>query len=188
LLGAVPARSSTIRSRADSLAHLVSQARPLVGQLTTSGLPGTVAATGQLVDSLERQGLLTNTLDSVGALAASANRAALVSRFGGLLDELPAASALIAALTRLAAGVRDYRLIPDAARGLHGIGQLVRLQTQALRVARATLANGRSARTIAKQTLATAQTTLAAAQRILVVAEQTLGHAASLDRKVGPVP
>ena len=40
----------------------------------------------------------------------------------------------------------------------------------------------------AKRTLRTAQATLAAAQQILTIAVQTLAHAASLDRKVGPVP
>jgi hypothetical protein len=65
---------------------------------------------------------------------------------------------------------------------------LVRLQRRALRVAHATLESGRAARTIAGKTPTTTQSTLAAAQHTLTVAEQTLAHAASLDRKVGPVP
>jgi hypothetical protein len=168
LLGAVPAHSTTIRSRADSLAHLVSAARPLVGQLTAGDLP--------------------TTLDNVSGLAASVNRAALVARFGELLDELPAASALITKLTSLAAAAQGYHLVPRAAQGLHDIGVLVRVQTRALRVAQATLENGRSARSIAQRSLTTAQATLSAARQILTVAQQTLAHAASLDRKVGPVP
>jgi hypothetical protein len=188
LLRAVPPRSATIKSRADSVARLVSRATPLVGQLAASGLPSTLTATGQLVSSLEQHGRLTNTLDNVSVLAASANQAALVTRLGGLLDAVPSASALIAQLTNLAGQVQEYRLIPSAARGLKNIGVLVHLQAHALRVSEATLENGRSARAIAKQTLRTAQTTLAAAQQILTIAEQTLAHAASLDRKVGPVP
>jgi hypothetical protein len=188
LLGAVPAHSSTIKSRADSLAHLVSQAGPLVGQLNATGLPSTVAATGQLVNSLQQQGLLTSTLENVGGLAAAANGSGLVNRLGQLVGELPAASALIAQLGNLATGVDRYRLIPHAARGLRDRQELVRLQTRALRVARATLATGRSTRTIAGQTLTTAQRTLGTAQQILTIAEQTLTHAANLDRKVGAVP
>jgi uncharacterized protein YoxC len=188
LLGAVPAHSSTIKSRADTLAHLVSQAGPLVGQLNATGLPSTVAATGQLVNSLQQQGLLTSTLENVGSLAAAANGSGLVNRLGQLVDAVPAASALIAQLGNLASGIEKYRLIPGAARGLGNLQELVRLQTRALRVARATLATGRSTRTIAGQTLATAQSTLGTAQQILTIAEQTLTHAANLDSKVGTVP
>ena len=49
VLNAVPAHSSTIKGRANALAHLVSQAGPLIGQLNATGMPGTLAETGQLV-------------------------------------------------------------------------------------------------------------------------------------------
>lgn len=188
LLDAVPAHSSTIKTRANSLAQLVSQAEPLVAQLSAAGLPSTVAATGELVNSLQQQGLLTSTLGNLSELAAAANGTGLVGRLRQLLDELPAASALIAQLGSLAADVQSYRLIPNAARGLRNLQLLVSLQTRALHVAQATLATGRSTRTIAGQTLTTAKKTLGSAQQILSIAEQTLAHAASLDRKVGPVP
>jgi hypothetical protein len=188
ILHAVPAHSSTIKARANSVAHLVSQAGPLIEQLNASGLPGTIVATGQLVNSLQQQGRLTSTLDNVSTLASSANRAALVTRLGQLLDELPAASALIAKFHGLVSGVQRYHLVAGAAQGLGDLRTLVRLQTRALRVAGATLGNGRSARIIAARTLTTARSTLATAQQILTIAVQTLAHAESLDRKVGPVP
>jgi hypothetical protein len=188
LLAAVPVRSSTIKERATSLASLVSQAGPLIGQLNATGLPTTVAETGQLVNSLEAQGLLTSTLGNVSTLASAANGAGLVPRFRTLLDELPAASVLIAQLSNLATGVQSYHLISGAAHGLHNLQVLVSLQTRALHVAQATLATGRGTRAIAGQTLTTAKRTLGTAQQILTIAEQTLAHAASLDRKVGPVP
>jgi hypothetical protein len=187
VLGAVPGRS-TIKARADSLAHLVSQAEPLVGQLNATGLPSTVAATGQLVSSLQQQGLLTNTLANVGTLAAAANGAGLVTRLGRLVDTLPAAAAVIRQFASLAAGVQHYRLIPGAARGLADLRELVRLQTHALHVSQATLTTSRRTRSIAAQTLSAANRTLATAQQILTIAQQTLTHAANLDRKVGPVP
>ena len=138
--------------------------------------------------SLQQNGRLTSALDNVSALASSANRAALVTRLGQLLDQLPAASALIAQFRGLLSGVQHYHLISGAAQGLGDLRTLVRLQTRALRVAGATLANGRITRMIAAQTLATAKGTLATAQQILTIAVQTLAHAESLDRKVGPVP
>lgn len=188
VLNAVPAHSSTIKGRANALAHLVSQAGPLVGQLNATGMPGTLAETGQLVYSLQQHGRLTSALDNVSALASSANRAALVTRLGQLLDELPAASALIAQFRGLVSGVEHFHLVSGAARGLADLRTLVRVQTRALHVAGATLDNGRGTRIIAGRTLATARSTLATAQQILRIAVQTLAHTASLDRKVGPVP
>ena len=148
----------------------------------------TLAETGSLVSSLEQQGRLVSALDNVSALASSANRAALVARLGRLLDELPAASALIGQTRALIRGVDHYHLVSGAARGIGYLRTLVRLQTRALHVAAATLDNGRSLRTIAGRTLATANGTLATARQILAIAVQTLAHAESLDRKVGPVP
>jgi hypothetical protein len=111
-----------------------------------------------------------------------------VTRLGRLVDELPAAAALIRQFGSLATGVQRYRLIPGAARGLRDLQELVRLQKRALHVSQATLATGRSTRTIAAGTLTAANRTLAIAQQILTIAQQTLTHAANLDRKVGPVP
>lgn len=188
LLNAVPRHSATIKARADSAARLVSAAAPLVRRLTTAGLPETVSAAGQLVSSLQQQGLVTSALANVSVLAASANRAGVVPLFGQLVGELPAASSLIEQLRTLASGVRSYRLISGAAGGLRNLSELVHLQTHALQVARAQLATGRSTRALTARTLATANRTLGTALKILGIAQQTLAHAASLDRKVGAVP
>lgn len=154
-LGAVPASSATIRSRASAASDLVNQARPLVRALNAGGLPDTVAAAGQLIASLQRQNGLSVTL---------------------------------ADLDGLIAAVRSANLVPRAAAGIDALLQLVELQQRTLRVQEATLATGRENRTIAADTLVATRQALATAAQTLAVARQTLNHAASLDRKVGPVP
>lgn len=156
LLGAVPARSSTVKSRASSLAQLVSDTGPLVRQLRATGFPATISAVGQSAASLK--------------------------------GELPAASTLIVELQALATATQRLQLLPRASAGLSDLAELVRLQTRALSVSRATLGTGRDTRGIARQTLAAVERVLATAQQTLTVANQTLAHAANLDRKVGPVP
>ena len=173
-LDAVPAHSSTIRVRANSLAHLVSQGGPLIGQLNATGFPGTLAEIGQLVYSLQQQGRLTSALDNVSTLAFSANRAALVTRLGQLLNELPAVSALIAQFRGVLSGVQQYHLISGAAQGVGDLRTLVRLQTRALHVAEATLSNGRSTHVIAGQTRDIAGQTRDIAGQTRDIAGQTL--------------
>jgi cell division protein FtsL len=166
----------------------VAQTRPLVAGLNSSGVSTTVAMAGQLVGALLQGNRLTGALDEFAALAGEANRGDVVGGLGRLLHQVPAASVLIAQLNALVASVQAYHLVPRAATAMSDIGELVRLQRRTLTVQLATLGVNRRNRDIAKQTLATAQATLAAAQRILTIAAQTLGHAASLDSKVGPVP
>lgn len=181
VLDAQPASSSTVRSRARSLAALVAQARPLVGQLRARGLPQVVGAAGQLLDSLQQDNRLIVSLDDVGALAADADRSRIIARLGPLLNDAAAESSLIAQLARLAGTAQSLRLLPRAASGLDSVGELVRLARQTLHLNKQSLA-------VQKATLATGRGTRDIAQQILTVAQQTLAHAASLDSKVGPVP
>jgi hypothetical protein len=189
VLDAVPGSGSTIRSRADAAAGLVSAARPLVGQLSATELPETVAAAGGLIDDIDHY--------------------ALVSRLDALLEQVPAGSALIGQLRRLLLAVGREGLVPGIAGGLQDLRALVALEARTLATQQATLRNGRQNHSTAQQTLsatrqalqatrqalqATRQTvaltrqTVALTQQTLSVAQQTLVHAASLDRKVGPVP
>jgi hypothetical protein len=187
-LDAVPAHSATIASRARSAANLVTEARPLVSALSSSGLPGTVSAAGQLLQSIDQPGALEHTLSNLDMLATDANQAGLVSRLVPLVEEVPAASRLITTLLSLIGSIQSSRFVDRALGGLENLATLVRLQTRTLSTEKATLQNGRATRGITAAALTTTQQTLAIAQRILTVAEQTLSHVASLDRKTGPSP
>ncbi|MCA1657285.1 MAG: hypothetical protein LC713_06205 [Actinobacteria bacterium] len=173
-LGAVPANSATIRSRARAASDLVNQSRPLVSALAASGLPDTVSATGSLVRALSASGL-PDTVTAAGQLIAS------LERQNGL-------SMTLADLDGLIAAVRSAHLVPRASAGINALFELVALQQRTLRIQEATLATGRANRTIAAHTLVATRQALATAAQTLAVAQQTLAHAASLDRKVGPVP
>jgi hypothetical protein len=141
LLASVPARSSTVRSRADSLAALVSETRPLVGQLNAGGLASTLSATGQLVASLEQQGRLSTTLDDLGTLAASADQSGLVPRLvRGLQDVGELVSLQVRAL-------RVGQATLANGRSARAISQ------RTLTVAQTTLAAARRILSVAQQTL-----------------------------------
>ncbi|HSO99579.1 MAG TPA: hypothetical protein VLP43_11550 [Solirubrobacteraceae bacterium] len=173
-LGAVPASSATIRSRASAVSDLVNQSRPLVRALSASGLPDTVSATGSLVRALSASGL-PNTVTAAGQLIAS-------------LQQQNGLSMTLADLDGLITEVRRANLVPRASTGIDALLELVQLQQRTLRLQEATLATGRENRTIAAHTLVATRQALATAAQTLAVAQQTLEHAASLDRKVGPVP
>lgn len=174
LLKAAPA-STTIRTRADAAAGLVSQARPLIDDLRATDLPETLAAAGGLIDEI--------------------NHDAVVPRLDALLAQVPAGAALIAQLRGVLTTVDRDGIVPGIAGGLHNLRALVALEGRSLNTQITTLRYTRSTHTTAQQTLnatrqALAQTRqiLALARQTLNVAQQTLAHAASLDRKVGPVP
>jgi hypothetical protein len=187
-LDAVPAQSSTIASRARDAADLVSQARPLVSALNASGLPRTVSAAGDLLQSIDQPGALSHTLANVDELTTSANQVGLVPRLAPLLSDIPAASNLISQ-------AQGAQLVTRLVAGLDNIGRLVSLQravldvqTRTLAVQEATLQTSRQTRGLTAQAAATARRTLGIIQEILAVAKATLTHTANIDRKTGPAP
>jgi hypothetical protein len=172
-LGAVP-QSTTIRSRAKAASQLVDAARPLVGALSASGLPDTVNAAGQLIAGLSASGL-PRTVSSAGHLIDSLDRPNGLSGTLGDLDAL---------LTQ----VRNEQLVPRASQAIDILEQLLRTQQRTLRIQEETLDTSRGTQSLTAQALAATRQTLLIAQQTLQAAQQTLSHAASLDRKVGPVP
>jgi hypothetical protein len=187
-LDALPTTGSTIATRARSAADLVTETRPLVRALSASGLPDTVSAAGQLLQTIDQPGALAHTLANLDELTTAANQAGIVPRLVPLLSEVPAGSRLISELSSLVAGVRSSGLLPRTLGGLRNLAELVALQTRALAVQEATLKTGQRTSQVTVEALRTARSTLAVAQRILTIAEQTLAHAANIDRKTGPAP
>lgn len=157
VLGAVPARSATITSRASDAADLVGETRRFLGALSEDGL--------------------LSTVDGVDTLVSTANREGVIPRLIPLLDDAPGAARSLSQLSALASAIDGEKLIPRAAGGLRDLGTLVALQ-------RALLATERSARRIEARTLGTGRATLTATLRLLAIGEQTLAHVENLDRKV----
>jgi hypothetical protein len=162
LLDALPAQSSTITSGARSAADLVSQARPLVGALSAAGLPDTVGAAGQLLQSIDQPGAVAHTLANLDELATTANQIGVVPRLRGGLDDL----ATLVSLQRA----------------------LLSVQRRTLAVQVATLQTGDRTNHLTAEVLTTARRALNVVGTILSVARQTLTHAANIDRKTGPAP
>jgi hypothetical protein len=162
LLDALPAQSSTLTSGARSAADLVSQTRPLVSALNAAGLPDTVGAAGQLLQSIDQPGAVAHTLANVDEVATAANQIGIVPRLRGGLDDL----ATLVSLQRT----------------------LLQVQRRTLAVQEATLETGNRTNHLTAQVLTTARRSLSVVETILSIARQTLAHAANIDRKTGPAP